>query len=450
MNGEHPNFELPFFTNLLLLLLVARVMGEIFERMKQPAMIGEIIAGIILGPTLLNLVHRTEEIKVISELGIFLLVIIAGLEINIDDIIKSLKGRNIVISIIAFFLPLFSGFAVGYFFDLQLMTTVFIGLCVAITALPVSIRILMDLGKINTEVGQKIITVAIFDDILALSILGVLLNMKGEDMSIATISLTVAISLGKLLLLITILALSYILIQKITKKGNYIETYLNKLLSIIKGKEALFALFFVFVLSFSTITEILGFHFIIGAFFAAMLLSESIVGHENLKTIESTTTSMAMGFLAPIFFAGIGLEFQAAAIQNIGLLLAIVGVSYLSKIVGGYIGSRIGGLDKKTALIMGYGLNARGIMELVIANIAYKAGLINNEIFSILVIMGILTTLTTPLMLKRGFDQLEKAEAKLKAVGLLAETLVSNISGKLNELDEPIDEIDEHLGDKPA
>lgn len=100
MNVAH--FELPFFTNLLILLVVAKIFGEIFERFKQPSMIGEIIAGVILGPSLFNLIHRTEDIKVISELGIFLLVIIAGLEINIDDILKSLKGRNLIISFMAF------------------------------------------------------------------------------------------------------------------------------------------------------------------------------------------------------------------------------------------------------------------------------------------------------------------------------------------------------------
>jgi hypothetical protein len=98
MDFNMPHFELPFFTNLLILLVVAKVFGEIFERFKQPAMIGEIIAGIIVGPSLLNIVHRTEDIKVISELGIFLLVIIAGLEINLDDILKSLKGFKGVVS----------------------------------------------------------------------------------------------------------------------------------------------------------------------------------------------------------------------------------------------------------------------------------------------------------------------------------------------------------------
>ncbi len=403
-----PYFELPFFTNLLILLVTAKFFGEIFERVKQPSMIGEILAGIILGPSLLNFIHRTEDIKVISELGIFLLAIIAGLEINIDDILKSLKGRSIIISIMAFFIPLFSGFLVGYLFGLELMTTMFIGLCIAITALPVSIRILMDLGKLNSEAGQKIISIAIFDDVLALTILGILLNIKDTNISISSVAIIASISLLKLFLFIVILALGYYLIRKITQTGNYLEVSLNKLLSFIKGKEALFALFFVFILIFSTITESLGFHFIIGAFFASMLINDSIIGEKNFKNVEGATRSLAMGFLAPIFFAGIGLEFNLMAINNIGLLVAILIVSYFSKIIGGYFGCRIAGLNAKISRIIGFGLNARGIMELMIANIAHKSGLISDEIFSILVIMGVLTTLTTPIVLKWSFKKLEK------------------------------------------
>lgn len=409
-----PHFELPFFTNLLILLVFARILGEVFERFKQPAMIGEIVAGIILGPTLLNLIHRTDEIKTISELGVFLLVIIAGLEINFDDILKSLKGRNIIISIMGFFLPLFSGFFVGYLYGTEAMTTVFIGLCVAITALPVSIRILMDLGKINSEIGQKIISVAIFDDVLALTILGVVLNSKDTDMEITTIMRVAAFSVLKLAVFIVLLIFAYRTIKKVSNRENYLESKLNQLLLLLKGKESLYALFFVFVLLFATITESLGFHFIIGSFFAAMLISENLVGKKHLATFHKTTNGLAMGFLAPIFFAGIGLEFNFSSIQNFGLLFAILFVSYFSKIVGGYLGGRFAGLKNSVALTLGIGLNARGIMELVIANIAYKSGLINLEIFSILVIMGIVTTLSTPMMLKKSFNFSDKKSQELE------------------------------------
>ncbi|MFZ9969475.1 MAG: cation:proton antiporter [Bacteroidia bacterium] len=397
--------ELPFFTNLLILLVAARILGEVLERFRQPAMIGEILAGILLGPSLLNLIHRTEEIKVISELGIFLLVIRAGLEINIDDILRTLRGRNIIISMTAFSVPILSGIAVGMGFGQDLPSTLFIGLCVAITALPVSIRILMDLRKVNTLVGKQIISVAIFDDVLALSILGVLLSLKGTDMSMNLVLSAGAVSVFKLAVFGGILTLVYFVIQRILRKGDYIQESLDKVVALLRGKEPLHALFFAFVLLFATFTEILGLHFIVGAFFAAMLISENLIGKENLKVIETTTNNMAMGFLAPIFFAGIGLEFNVSSIHNLALLGAVLVVSYGSKIAGGYLGGRLADLRQRDALTLGIGLNARGIMELVIANIAYKNGMISTELFSILVLMGVLTTLSTPMMLKKAFGR---------------------------------------------
>ena len=401
------SLELPFFANLLILLVLARLFGEIMERFKQPAMIGEILAGVLLGPTVLNFIHRTEELKVISELGVFLLVIIAGLEIHLDEIVKSMKGRNIVISILAFFIPIISGYLVGSYFGQDVMSTIFIGLCVAITALPVSIRILMDLGKLNSPVGQKIISVAIFDDVIALTILGILLDIKDVEHTFSNITQAILITIFKLSCFLILVIVTYKLIKKLSREENFIENKLNKILEVLKGKESLFAVFFVFILIFATITESIGLHFIIGSFFASLLISKELVGEKHLNTFHNTTNSMAMGFLAPIFFAGIGLEFQFSSIQNYPLLIAIIAVSFLSKIIGGYIGGRFARLSHNVSLALGFGLNARGIMELVIANIAYKAGIINTEIFSMLVIMGLITTLVTPFLLKKVFKTID-------------------------------------------
>lgn len=148
---NNPSLELSLFTNLLLLLVFSRIFGEILERFNQPAMIGEILAGIILGPSILNIIHRTEEIRIISELGIFFFVILAGVEINIDEILNSLRGKNIIMPIISFIIPFVCGFGVGILFNLDITASFFLGLGISITALPVSVRILMDLGKLNTE-----------------------------------------------------------------------------------------------------------------------------------------------------------------------------------------------------------------------------------------------------------------------------------------------------------
>jgi Kef-type K+ transport system membrane component KefB len=407
MELDLPKFELPFFANLLILLVLARVLGEVMERLKQPAMIGEILAGVILGPSLLNFMHRTDELKVISDLGVFLLVILAGLEINFDEIIKSIRGRNILISLSAFFLPIISGFFVGKAFGQEVMSTVFIGLCVAITALPVSIRILMDLGKLNSAIGQRIISVAIFDDVLALTILGILLQLKNFDQSFSMITQATIVIFVKLFIFLLVVFFVYRFARKMARRENFIEQQLNKLLLVLKGKESLFAIFFVFILLFASLTEAVGLHFIIGSFIAAMLINKDLVGKKHLTTFHNSTNGMAMGFLAPIFFAGIGLEFRFSSIHNIGLLGAIILVSFASKIVGGYLGGRFALLGHKYALALGLGLNARGIMELVIANIAFKEGLIDLEIFSILVIMGLVTTVSTPFLLKRAFKGID-------------------------------------------
>ena len=373
-------------------------------------MIGEILAGVVLGPTVLNVMVRNEELTAISELGVFLLVIIAGLEIDVREIVKTSRGRNLITSLLAFLIPIGSGFAVATAFDLTLVPAIFVGLCVAITALPVSVRILMDLGQLKSEIGQRIIAVAIFDDVLALTILGVLLDVNNSaNSSIDVLGLAIGLTLGKILLLLAGLIFAYRLINKFTDRDNFIELQLDKLLLFMRGKESLLAIMFAFILIFASLTEAVGLHFIIGAFFASMLLSKELVGVAHFQEFEKTTHGMAMGFLAPIFFAGIGLEFQFSSITEWGLLFAIIGVSFLSKIVGGYIGGRFAGLRHRKALTLGIGLNARGIMELVIANIAYREGLIGVQIFSILVIMGVFTTINTPMLLKRSFRWL-KAE----------------------------------------
>jgi len=341
-----PSLHLPFFANLLLLLVLARVFGEVMERFKQPAMIGEILAGVVLGPTVLNVMVRNEELTAISELGVFLLVIIAGLEIDVREIAKTSRGRNLITSLLAFLL----------------------------------------------------------------TILGVLLDVNNSaNSSIDVLGLAIGLTLGKILLLLAGLIFAYRLINKFTDRDNFIELQLDKLLLFMRGKESLLAIMFAFILIFASLTEAVGLHFIIGAFFASMLLSKELVGVAHFQEFEKTTHGMAMGFLAPIFFAGIGLEFQFSSITEWGLLFAIIGVSFLSKIVGGYIGGRFAGLRHRKALTLGIGLNARGIMELVIANIAYREGLIGVQIFSILVIMGVFTTINTPMLLKRSFRWL-KAE----------------------------------------
>ena len=408
-----PNIEpihLPFFANLLFLLVVARLLGEIFEYFRQPAMIGEILAGIILGPTLFNVCHYNSELKVFSEMAVFLLVIMAGLEINPTEILKLLRSKKIIIGLMGFFIPISSGIIIGKIFGLDNIVSLFLGLCISITALPVSIRILVDLKKLNTEIGKNIISVAIFNDVLALMILGVLIDTNKDTQNYFDILYSVGETVTKVGVFILVVVLFYQLLNYLTKRAETLKDRMKKGTEFLRGKDSIFAFVFCFILLFANISESAGLHFVLGAFFGAMLITKELIGKDQFKNLEKTTKSITMGFLAPIFFAVIGLEFHMGSIDNIPLLVAVLVVSFATKIFGGYLGARIAGMDNPTSLTIGFGLNARGVMELVIANIALQAKIIDLPLFSILVLMGILTTLSTPILLKKGFAMVEKKE----------------------------------------
>jgi Kef-type K+ transport system membrane component KefB len=402
------NTSMPLVVILLILLLSARVMGEIMERFGQPSMIGEVLAGVILGPTLLNIIYPSSEIKVLSDLGVFLLVVVAGMEIDLDQMRKSINLKNIWIAVLSFTIPLLSGLTIGYFFHFNWLITIFLGLCISITALPVSIRILMDLGKLNTDIGQKIITTAVFNDVLSLLILGIILDVRNNWGSFTEMSWSIGFSLLKITVFLIILFIVYKLFKRAKEKVSFINKQFDVFLMLLKGKESLFAVIMLFILIFASITELAGLHFVVGAFFAAIFLSKDLLGSRNYYQVHGNTNGITMGFLAPIFFAGIGLQFDIHSITNLWLLVIVLLASFISKILGGYLGGRLAGLNKPESVTLGVGLNARGIMELVIANIALSNGIINLSMFSILVVMGLFTTLMSPILLKKSFATIDK------------------------------------------
>jgi Kef-type K+ transport system membrane component KefB len=403
--------QLPFIVNLLILLLSAKILGEFAERFSQPAMIGEVLAGVILGPSLFNIIPVVGEIRPIADLGVFLLIFMAGMEIEAEEIRNSIRGKNLWIALLGFLIPLGSGLLMGHLFHFSNIFTLFLGLCIAITALPVSIRILMDLGRLRTDVGQRIISAAIFNDIISLLILGIILDYNGSSGRLKDVTFSLSITGLKVVLFIFLLVSAYRLIGFSKKRVSTLNPKMEKFLHYLKGKESMFALVILFVLIFSSIAELLGLHFIVGAFFGALLFPRSLFNKDKFEQVKHSTTSFTMGFLAPIFFAIMGVQFDATALVN-GLLLTIVLIaSFLSKILGGYFGSRLAGLNNTKSITIGLGLNARGIMELVIANIALQKGFIDVPMFSILVMMALLTTIITPFLLKDAFLRIDKLEA---------------------------------------
>ena len=303
-----------------------------------------------------------------------------------------------------------SGLLIGHLFHFTNIFTIFLSLCIAITALPVSIRILIDLGKLNSDVGQRIISAAIFNDIISLMVLGIILDYNGTSGKLEDVTFSILITGSKLILFIAILVVAYRLIGFSKTRVSTFNPKMDRFLHYLKGKESMFAIVILFVLIFSSIAELLGLHFIVGAFFGALLFPRTMFQKSEFDQVKHSTSSFTMGFLAPIFFAIMGVQFDASALTN-GLLLTVVLIaSFLSKILGGYFGSRLAGFNNMKSITIGLGLNARGIMELVIANIALQKGFIDVPFFSILVMMALLTTLITPFLLKDAFVRIEKSE----------------------------------------
>ncbi|MCL5006076.1 MAG: cation:proton antiporter [Acidobacteria bacterium] len=398
---------MPLIEALLLLLLLSRMLGEISEHYGQPAMLGEIAAGVVLGPSVLGAIHFTAEIKAIADLGVLLLVFLVGMDMDLETLWKSFRGRGAWVGVTGFLLPMLLGILVGLAFGLDNTRSVFIGLCIAVTALPVSVRILMDLGKLQTEIGQRIISAAVFNDVTSLLILGVILDFKRKGIVHSAPFLPMGLALIKALTFMTGLILLARAVRRYSPQRFLRSRNLfARLLVRLKGKESVFAVVLLFVIAFASFSQILGLQFVVGAFFGSMLLSYEVLGKAKFLEVQKTASDITMGFLGPIFFAAIGLEFDAASLRNWTLAVAVLLVAFAGKIIGGYVGGLLAKLTREESWAIGVGLNGRGIMELVIASIALSNGFIGQRVFTILVLMTVVTTSMTPMLLKRAYARL--------------------------------------------
>jgi len=389
---------------LLCLLLLSRAIGELSERYGQPAMIGEIAAGVILGPSVLGVVRFSPEVQAIADLGVLLLVFLAGMEMDPDVLWQAVRGRGVWVGVAGFALPMVLGVLVGLVFGMDITRAIFIGLCIAITALPVSARILMGMGKLHTETGQRIIAAAVLNDVTALLILGVILDVKKQGNVPGMAFASMGLALAKALAFMAVIVVAARVIKRFSRR-RFMRSlnFADQVFARLKGKESIFAVVLVFVMAFASFSQALGLHFVVGAFFGSMLLTYEVLGRDRHREIQKTASDITLGFLGPIFFAAVGLEFNASSLRNWRLVLAVLLAAFAGKILGGYAGGRLARLSSADSWAAGFGMNGRGIMELVIANVALANGFIGQGIFTILVLMAVVTTFVTPLLLQQSF-----------------------------------------------
>ena len=274
-----------------------------------------------------------------------------------------------------------------------------------------SIRILMDLGRLQTAIGQRIIGAAIANDVIALLVLGVIVNANTTGAGWREVVTSAVMPTAKVLVFMLAVVVAGKAINKVVSMA-HLDTLREAVSGRLRVKEPVFAATLLFVIIFAALAEALGLHFVVGAFFGSVLLNHELLGKQQFEQARRTASAVSMGFLAPLFFASIGLAFDPAGLSDVWLTVGVVTVAFVGKIFAGRIGGWLAGMKPAESWALGMGLNGRGIMELVVARIGLSSGLIGSGLFSVLVLMGMVTTIVTPTLLKRAFEAADREQAQ--------------------------------------
>jgi Kef-type K+ transport system membrane component KefB len=387
---------------LSVMLLMGRLFAEAARKLKQPAVIGEILAGIILGPTILGMLNpdwfqglfpsgsSALVLDGFVQVAVVMLLFIAGLEVDLHIVLQ--QGRQaFYTSTFGLIIPFAIGFMFPYFFPeffgstnetRHLAYSLFMGTSMAITALPVIARILMDLGIFKSRMGMLVISSAMINDLIGWLIFSVVLGMIGKAQNISlwnTVLLTVGFT-------VAMLTVGRWLINRGLPWVNQKLAWPGGLLSLALALCFLAAAF----------TEYIGIHAVFGAFIVGVALGDSEHLSERAKEILHQFIN---NIFAPLFFVAIGLKVNFIENFDLLLTLAIIAIAFAGKIIGSGWGTRLGGFTWRESMAAAFGMNARGAMEIILGLVALENGLINEKVFVSLVIMALVTSMSSgPLM----------------------------------------------------
>jgi len=400
---EHQLFL--FLAELAILFVAARLGGELAARIGIPLHVGELVVGILLGPSLLGWVMpeafealfpstplQRSLLDVFSWIGVILLVLIGGLEARLG-VLTSARGAVLGAWIGGFAVPFVAGFALGMMFPRELVPAalerpvfaLFLATAMSISAIPVITRILMDLDLFRTRTGSVIIAAAVADDTIGWVVLSIVTGLAAGGIAVDAIART-------LLLTGAFVAVAFTV-------GKVLVREALKFSARLRIPHASTSMMFALVLTFGAITQAIGVHLVLGTFVAAILIGRSEgFGRQAVAGIRE----ISMGFFVPFFFAYTGIKVDLTMLRGNALTLTVLAVivACIGKIAGGGVGARLGGLPKWEALAVGFGLNARGAMELVIASIGLSIGILNEATYAMVVLIAVFTTVMAAPMLK--------------------------------------------------
>jgi Kef-type K+ transport system membrane component KefB len=373
--------------DILIILAAAKIMGEIFERLKQPVVIGEILAGILLGPYVFGLISPSHVetfhvYQILAEIGVIILLFTIGLHTKVDEMLT--VGRtSFMVAVLGVVLPFFFGYLYTLTSAHSTIESMFIGAAMVATSVGITARVFADLKILDSQVAKVIIGAAVIDDILGLMVLGVVTGVGSGAISYLKITLLTLEAVGFVLFLIII--------------GKRVMPRMGSTFGGFKLKNAPFALALLFCLGLSAVASYIHLAAIVGAFMAGMVLAEL-----NVEFKFSVKFDSLYDFLVPFFFVVMGTQVDLNVFTEfslIGSALILTVFAVLGKLIGCGLGAF--GMGWKQASMVGVGMVPRGEVGMIVASIGLGMGVISTDLYSIVIFMVIATTLMTPPILAR-------------------------------------------------
>lgn len=376
-----------FLFELAFIVVAVKLMGHLSTKIGQPSVFGKLLVGIILGPSLLNIIHPNALISELAEIGVILLMFLAGLETDLEEFKKNAFGATTV-AIGGVVLPFLGGMGLSMLFGFETTVAVYVGTLLVATSVSISVQTLRELGKLKTREGTTILGAAVLDDVLGIIILSAVLGLTAGSSAGAG-------GIGDLAFLIVKIALFFVVAVVI---GYFVLPRLLEIFQRFQVTQTLLAFAVVVALLFAYMAEVFGVAGIVGSYVCGLMLSLTPHREEMNEKVEA----FSFPFFVPLFFANIGLVANFKEINPeiiwFSILLAVVAI--LGKVIGCAIGAKAAKFSMQSSIGIGAGMVARGEVGLIIAMIGIERGIISNDLFSAAIIVVIATTLATPPLIK--------------------------------------------------
>lgn len=380
--------EFRFLWDLALILVAVKVAGHLSVRLGQPSIFGKLLVGLILGPALLHWLEPTPVILELAEVGVILLMFLAGLETDVDDFVRA-AGPATLVALGGVALPFAGGVLVAQAFGYNLLHGLFIGALLTATSVSISVQTLRELGRLRSREGVTILAAAVLDDILGLVVLSLVLALATAGGEAAGAG---AAGVGVLLVRVVLFFLFALL------AGRYLLHPAVHLAARLRVSHPVLTVGVAGALGFAYAAEAFGLAGIVGAYLAGLLLGRTVERVALLEGVEH----LGFTFLVPVFFASIGLHADLRAFSGsfVAFTAILTLVAVISKVAGCGLGALAARYPSRAALAVGSGMVARGEVGLITATIGLRRELIDAQVFTAMVVVVLVTTLATPPLLK--------------------------------------------------